>query len=117
MAVASAASPAGVNILLRVLTCEVNVVARFALGLACRAGVAIGYIETARVACIPIREAFDDIGVRGPLLRLHATLRGISWHASLRGKVVHIASTTCGWGHRVDRGTHTSHAWGRGETS
>ena len=65
MAVASAAIPAGVNILLRVLTCEVNVVARFALGLACRAGVAIGYDEAARVACIPIREAFDDIGVRG----------------------------------------------------
>ncbi len=114
MAVASAAIPAGVNILLRILTCEVNVVARFALGLACRTGVAIGNIEAAREACIPICEEFDDIGVRGPLLLLHATLRGICWHASLRGKVVHIASTTCRWGHHVDRGKHTSHAWGRG---
>jgi len=97
--------------------CEANVVACFALGLACRAGVAIWYVEAARVACIPIRKAFDDIGVRGPLLQLHATLRGISWHASLWGKVVHIASTTCGWGHRVGRGKHTSHARGWGETA
>ena len=78
MAVASAAIPAGINILSCILTCEVNVVARFALGLACHAGVAIGYVEAARVACIPIRESFDNIGLRGPLLRLHATLRDIS---------------------------------------
>ena len=98
MAVASAAVPAGIDVLLRVLSCEAPVVARLALGLACHACVAVGDVEAARVACVPICKAFDEIGVRGPLLRLHAAVRGISWYASLRGIFIHVDSTACGGG-------------------
>jgi hypothetical protein len=117
VAVSSAAVPAGVNILLRVLSCEVNVVAHLALILACHACVAIGDVKTARVACVPICIAFDEIGVLGPLLRLHAAVRGISWYASLRGISIHVDSTACGGGHRICRGKHTAHSPGRGETA
>ena len=85
MAVASAAILACVNILLRILSREVNVVAQFALGLASCAGVPVRNVESARVTCVPIRKLFNKVGVRGPLLLLHATSRAVS---SVRGKVV-----------------------------
>jgi len=85
MAVASAASPACINILLHILSREVNVVAQFALGLASCAGVPIRNVESARVTCVTIRELFNKVGVRGPLLLRHATLRVVS---SVRGKGV-----------------------------
>ena len=85
MAVASAAILACVNILLRMLSREVNVVAQFALGLASCAGVPVRNVESTRVTCVPICELFNKVGVRGPLLLWHATLRVVS---SVRGKVV-----------------------------
>ena len=85
MAEFSAAIPACVNILLRILSREVNVVAQFALGLASCAGVPVRNVESARVTCVPIREQFNKVGERGPHLLRHATLRVVS---SVRGKVV-----------------------------
>ena len=85
MAVASAAILACVNILLRILSREVNVVAQFALDLASCAGVPVRNVESARVTCVTIRELFNKVGVRGLLLLLHATSRAVS---SVRGKVV-----------------------------
>ena len=85
MAVASAAIPACVNILLRILSREVNVVAQFVLGLASRAGVPVRNVVSACVTCVPICELFNKVGVWGPLLLRHATLRVVS---SVRGKVV-----------------------------
>ena len=85
MAVASAAILACVNILLRILSREVNVVAQFVLGLASRAGVPVRNVVSACVTCVPICELFNKVGVWGPLLLRHATLRVVS---SMRGKVV-----------------------------
>ena len=83
---ARAAIPAGVNVLLRILTCEIHVMAHLALGLASCAGVAVRNVKTARVARIPICKTFDKIGVRGALLLLLSTLGRVSWRAALRGK-------------------------------
>ncbi len=106
MAVASAAVLAGINVLLSVLSCEVNVVSRLALGLARHAGVAVRDVKAARVACVPVCETFNKIGIRGPLLQWHAAWRGISWHATLRGIAVHVAPTSRGRGHCICRGKH-----------
>ena len=114
---ASAAISAGVNVLLRVLACEIHVVAHFALGLASCAGVAVRNVKTARVARIPICKTFDKIGVRGALLLLLSTVGRVSWCAALRWKVIHAASPAGGWGHRIGRWKHTAHACGRWETS
>ena len=114
---ASAAIPAGVNVLLRVLTCEIHVMAHLALGLASCAGVAIRNVETARVARIPICKPFDNIGVRGVLLLLLSTLGRVSRCAALWGKVIHAASTAGGWGHRIGRWKYTAHALGCRETA
>ena len=58
MAVASAAVTACIDVLLCVLSCEVDVVSRFALGLARHVGVAVRDVETARVACVPVCVTF-----------------------------------------------------------
>ena len=65
MAVASAAVPAGIDVLLSVLSCEVNAVSRLVLGLAWHAGVAVRDIKATRVACVPVHKTFNDIGIRG----------------------------------------------------
>ncbi len=108
MAVARAAVPAGIDVLLSVLSCEVDVVSHFALGLARHAGVAIGDVKTTRVACVPVCVTFDEVRVRGLLLWVPSNVRGAAW----RGVTKHGAPSSCGRG--ICRRKHTAHPRGMG---
>jgi hypothetical protein len=105
---ACAAVAAGVNVLLRILAREVNIVTWFAkMVRACHAHVTIMNVKSARITCVPECNFFHNVRIWG---RLCAPLRG---HAALRGITIHISAESC-WGRgRVGRGKCTAHSLGK----
>jgi hypothetical protein len=101
---------AQVNILLGVLTIEVDIVCRFALSGASHAYVSVWDIKSTRVASVPVGETLCDIGVWHLLnVCIHSASNAVArWTCSRRGMVRGLCH---GY-----RGNYVTSRWPAGKT-